>query len=103
MRLKDGQDAFTADRPRCLERSADFCGVMSIIVHQQKAWTVVFDFEPATRVFELCQRLCNLFKCDIEMRRESNDSERILNIMLAGHIQYSFAQSQAPVMHTERR
>ena len=67
MRLKHGKYAFAADRSGRLERGADFRRVMPVIVHQKKTRTVVFDFEPAARVLELRQRLCDFFKSNTEL------------------------------------
>src|SRR4029077_6299793 len=68
-----------------------------------KTRTVVFDFEPAARVLELRQRLRDLFKRNTQLRRERDHSQRIVNVMLSGHIQDSFAEILSPVIDPEHR
>ena len=67
MRLKHREHALATNRSRRLERRADFRRMMPVIVHQQKTVAVGLDLEPPARVFELRQRLRDLFERNTEL------------------------------------
>ena len=81
----------------------DSCPWLTPIVHQKETRAVVLDFEPAARVLKPCQRFRDFFKRDAELRRERDDSQRIVNVMLSGDIQRCFAKVLSPMIDPERR
>src|SRR6266566_614354 len=92
MRLKHGEHPFASSRSRSFQRSANFGGVMRVIVNKQKMFALIFDLEPASRVLELPKRSCDLFKRNSKLDRERDHSEGIVDIVRPGHVQHRLAE-----------
>ena len=62
MRLKHGQHPFATHGSRSLQCSANFGGVMRVIVNKQKTIALILDLKPAPRVLEFTKRSRNFFE-----------------------------------------
>src|SRR6266404_8279395 len=62
MRLKHGQDAFTAGPARRLDRGANFCRMMGVVIDQQKTIALIFNFESPPGMLKLSQRFSDFFE-----------------------------------------
>src|SRR5437660_10903249 len=77
VRLKHREDAIASGRLRSREGRADLGGMMRVIVHQQKAVALVFDFEATARVLETAQRYDDFREWNSQLGRERDDAERV--------------------------
>src|SRR5437667_10719689 len=103
MRLKHGEHPFPASRSRSLQCSANFGRVMRVIVNEQKALALIFDFKPASRVLEFTKRSCNFFERNSKLDRERNHSEGIVDIVRPWHAQHGLAEFLLPKINTTIR
>src|SRR4029077_6037876 len=92
MRLKHCQHPLATSRPRSFQCRANFRRVMRVIVNKQKAFTLIFDLEPASRVFEFAQGSCDLFKRNSKFYCKRDDTESIVDIVRPGHVEHRLAE-----------
>ena len=93
MRLKHRQHAFAPGRFRGRERRANFGRMMRVIVDQQKAIALVFDFETAAGVLEIARAMSRSSRTEFRVRVASAITpSALLHIVLARHVQNGFAQ-----------
>ena len=101
MRLKHRQDAFAARRSCRLERSANFTGMMRVVIDEQKTIAGVFYFKPPPGVLKFSKGSCNFLKRNPKLVRQRDHADGILDVVPSGNIQHCFAQLLAPKIDTK--
>ena len=101
MRLEHRQDALAASRSCCPERRANFGGMVSVIIDEQKAIAAVFDFKPTPGMLELAKASRNFFKRNPKLVCQRDHADRIVHVMPSGNIQHRFAQLLAAKINAE--
>ena len=87
MRLKHGQDTFPAGPARSRDGGANLRRMMGVIINQQKAITLILNFESPPGVLKFSQRFSDFFKWNTQFRRKRDDTDRVLHVVTARHIQ----------------
>ena len=91
MRLKHRQYAFAARRFCRLERSANFTGMMRVIIDQQKTIAGLLYFIPPPRVLKFAKRSCNFLERNPKLARQRDHPDGVVDVVLSGNIQHGLA------------
>src|SRR5438034_3852772 len=103
MRLKHGQHPSATSGSRGFQCSANFRGMMRVIVHEQKTFALILDLKPTPRVLEFTKRSCNFFKWNSKLRSECDHAKGIVHVVFAGNVQGCLAEYLAAPTNAKKR
>src|SRR3954447_23450804 len=96
MRLEQHVDAPESTVPRAIQGSADFRGVMSVIVHYRDSALAAAQLKTPVHTAKSGQRFAGGFRADLAVHRHCDRSHGVEHVVAARKVQLEVAKAGAP-------